>query len=105
MLSQEAVKVIGKVLSIAGTEWCRPACLDTAAAEFIEHISNRQPLFDIVRRVKLAARVKRVPLILDRGCSQGNISSDDQVPGLEQLDDLVISNIKPGSYDHRFNIS
>src|SRR5437763_9805898 len=84
------VELIRKALSIRVVERRRPAGALARAAQLVQVVAKRETLLDVLRGIKLTARIERVAALGNDVRGERNIRRDDQVAGRELPHDVAV---------------
>ena len=99
----QLVELLKKTGSVALLERRRTTSDLSCTSEFLQQISSRKGLADIVVGERLSGRAKDAGAFLQATARKRNIGGDDDVPGLHVLDDPVVGGVKSVSHDFEYD--
>jgi len=88
--------MIGKGLSITLAQGRRATGVDATGAQGIKEITHIQTAANILGIEQFASGAEGQRAFFDGLGCQGNITGDDQIPGDESFDDLIVGHIETG---------
>ena len=99
VLREKTIQAIRELLFVALTECGGPAAsLNTACSHRIEKISHVKPGANILGSMQLASWAECVTTFFDNLCGKRNVTRDDEITGIQSLNNFIVSDIESSRY-------
>src|SRR5882762_235069 len=95
---EEAVELVREALAVRVVERRRAAGALARPAQLVQVVAQRQALLDVLLRIKLPARIERMPALGDHVGGERNVGGDDEIARRQLAHDMAIRDVDPARH-------